>query len=211
MKVVIISGGKPPSQKLLNEELKASDMVIAADSGADCLYDYKINPDILVGDFDSINKRVFTNYVDSKNKIEKYPVEKDSTDTQLAINKAIDSGASEIILLGCTGNRIDHLLGNIGMLQHCLDKGVKAQIIDENNIIFLIDHTIKLKGNQGDIFSIQSYGRSVENVSITGSKYKLKNYTLNVGDPLTISNEFKEEEVTISFDKGLILVLLSKD
>lgn len=211
MKAVIISGGKPPSQKLLNEELKAADLIIAADSGADCLYDYKINPDIIVGDFDSINKRIFTKYVDSKNKIERYPVEKDSTDTELAINRAIDAGASEIILLGCTGNRIDHLLGNIGMLKQCLEKGVLAQIIDENNIVFLINHTIKIKGKPGDIFSIQSYGLSVENVSLIGSKYKLKNYTLNAYDPLTISNEFQDEDLIISFEKGLILVLLSKD
>lgn len=212
MKIVIVSGGKAPSLKLIKEELKNSSLLICADSGANSLYEYDIVPDYLMGDFDSIDKKVFEHFNNCKKcSIEKFPPEKDFTDTELVVEKALNFKPDEIVLLGCTGTRVDHMLGSLGMLLKCLKAGVKCYVKDEFNIIQLTDKSIKLKGNKGDTFSLHAYCNKVENLNIVGAKYKLDNYLLAIGDGRCVSNEFLNNEVDINFTSGNLLVFYSRD
>lgn len=211
MKVLIVSGGKSPSKGLVEEEQKDSDCIICADSGANCLYDYGIIPDYLLGDFDSINKEAYKYFLSMECSRIEYPVEKDYTDTQLALYKAIELGADEIVFLGCTGTRIDHVLGNLGLLKICLRRGIKGSMRDDNCNIFLIDKECEIKGNEGEIFSVQAYCDVVKGLSIDGGKYPLKEYDLELGDPITISNKFINDKVKITFQSGTLLVIFSRD
>lgn len=211
MKVVIVSGGKPPSFELLKSELINCSLLICGDSGANCLKEYKIEPNYLIGDFDSVNPKVLE-YFESKNCIiEKYPKDKDFTDTYLCMEKALTNGADEIVFLGCTGTRIDHIIGNIGLILKCLKNDVKACIKDDNNIIFIIDKPIVLSKNNAKYFSVHAYSNLVEGLTIKNSKFPLINYNLSIGDPLTISNEFLESDVIIEFKSGILLVMICKD
>lgn len=211
MKVLIISGGNPPSKELLNGEITEDTFIIAADSGANCLYDYNIKPNLLVGDFDSINKEVFDYFKKSKCIIDIYPTEKDFTDTEIAVKKALSMKPNEIVFLGCTGSRVDHLLGNIGMLKICLENGVTACIKDENNNIRLVNTSTSLKGTVGQIFSLQSYGDEIIGLTIEGAKYPLNNYNLKIGQSIAISNEFVTTEVLLKFIVGTLMIILSSD
>lgn len=212
MKVIIVSGGKPPSNELLKKEISDCDYLICADSGANFLYENNICPQLLVGDFDSINQNVLNFFKkNSKCKIEKFPKQKNDTDSELAVYRAIELGADEITLLGFTGTRIDHLLGNLGLLYICLEKGVKATLKDDNNKIFLTNKPIKIYGNKDDLFSIQAYCNVVKSLSIKGGKYPLDNYDLILGDSRTISNEFLNNEVELNFSSGNLLVILPND
>ncbi|WMJ82091.1 thiamine diphosphokinase [Clostridium sp. MB40-C1] len=211
MKVVIISGGDPPSYSLISKELKEASYLICADSGANCLREYNISPDILMGDFDSIDEEVLNYFTNKGCEIIKYNPEKDYTDTEIAVNKAIELGCDEIVFLGCTGTRVDHVLGNLGMLLKCLRKNITSYIKDNNNIITITDKPIALYGEEGKTFSLAAYYNNVHNLTIIGAKYPLNKFYLEVGSPITISNEFLDEEVKISFDKGILLVIYSKD
>ncbi|MBE6044134.1 thiamine diphosphokinase [Clostridium thermopalmarium] len=211
MKVVIVSGGKAPSYDIVKQELKGSSCLICADSGANCLYEYNISPNIIVGDLDSINHDALDFFVKKNINIIKYPREKDFTDTEAAVDKAIELGAREITILGATGSRIDHILGNIGILLKCMKLGVNSIIKDENNIIRLIDKPIKLKGNIGDTFSLIPYCETIEDLSIYGAKYPLCDYKLEIGSSLGISNEFSREEISIEFNNGILILICSKD
>ncbi|MBZ9687949.1 thiamine diphosphokinase [Clostridium estertheticum] len=211
MKVIIISGGNPPSLEFLLKEITEDTFLIGADSGANCLYDYNIEPDLLVGDFDSIDKVAFDYFKKGKCTIDIYPTEKDFTDTEIATQKAICMKPNEIVFLGCTGSRIDHLLGNIGMLKICLQNGVNAYLKDENNVVRLINTSISLKGSVGQIFSVQSYGDEIIGLTIEGAKYPLNNYNLKVGQSITISNEFAVPQVEIKFKAGTLMLILSSD
>ncbi len=211
MKVIIVSGGKPPSIELLKKEITVDTFLIAADSGANCLYDYNIKPNLLLGDFDSIDKKVLDYFKKSNCIIDIYPTEKDFTDTEIAVEKALGMKPNEIVFLGCTGSRIDHLLGNIGMLKTCLDNGVNARIKDENNDIRLIDTSTTLNGSVGEIFSVQSYGDEVIQLTIEGAKYPLDKYNLKIGQSITISNEFVTPSVSLKFKAGILMVILSRD
>ena len=211
MKVIIISGGKPPSKELLMQEVKKDTFIIAADSGADCLYEYNIMPDLLLGDFDSINKNILDYFKKSNCTIDIYPTEKDYTDTEIAVKKALSMKPNEIILLGCTGSRVDHLLGNIGMLKICMLNGVNAYIKDENNNIRLVDASTSLNGSVGEIFSLQAYGDEIIDLTIEGAKYPLNNYNLKIGESITISNEFARATVDLKFKSGTLMIILSSD
>jgi thiamine pyrophosphokinase len=211
MKVIIVSGGKPPSKELLTKEISPNTFLIAADSGANCLYDYSILPQLLLGDFDSINKDVLNYFKKNNCLIDIYPTEKDFTDTEIAVKKAISMKPSEIVLLGCTGSRVDHLLGNIGMLKMCLENSVSASIVDENNDIRLADDSTSLKAVVGQIFSVQAYGDEVIGLTIEGAKYPLNNYNLKIGESITISNEFISTMVELKFKSGTLMIILSRD
>ncbi|MGV8980251.1 thiamine diphosphokinase [Clostridium sp.] len=211
MKVIIISGGNPPSKELLTSEITGDTFLIAADSGANCLYDYNIKPDLLLGDFDSIDIEVLDYFKKCNCTIDIYPTEKDFTDTQIAVEKALCMKPNEILFLGCTGSRVDHLLGNIGMLKICLENGVNAFIKDENNSIRLTNASTLLKGTVGQIFSVQSYGNEIIGLTIEGAKYPLNNYNLKIGESITISNQFVDSEVKLKFKFGMLLIILPID
>lgn len=212
MKGIIISGGNAPSLKLIKSEITEQSLIICADSGADCLYNYKIIPTYIIGDLDSIKQETLIFFENDNNVVfEKYLPEKDYTDTYLALDKAISLGCDEIVFLGCTGTRLDHFLGNLGMLKKCLLQNIKASIKDNNNIILMTNNNITISGQQGSYFSLQPYCSVVNCLSIEGCKYELSNYNLFLGDSLTISNEFKESTVKISFSSGILLVMICKD
>jgi thiamine pyrophosphokinase len=211
MKTVIISGGKAPSLLLLKNELKDADILICADSGGNFLKDSDIIPDYLVGDFDSINDVTLEHFKNSGCKVLEYPKDKDFTDTELALELAVKVKSDSIVLLGCTGTRIDHMIGNLGLLRTCISEGIEAFIKDDNNSIMLADKSLKIKGKPGSTFSVQAFSEAVANLTIKGAKYTLDNHKLRIGDPRTISNQFLNEEVSLDFSSGLLMVLYCND
>lgn len=211
MKTVILSGGKAPSLKMLEDELKDASNLIGVDSGGNFLKKSGIIPDYLVGDFDSIEDETLEYFDDAGCKILKYPIDKDFTDTELALELAIRLESTNIVFLGSTGTRLDHVLGNMGLLRTCVENGIEAFIKDENNSIMMTDSPIVLHAKPGTTFSLQAFGESVENLTIKNAKYPLNNHRLKIGDPLTISNKFIDNSVEVTFSKGLLMVIYSWD
>jgi len=211
MKVLIVSGGTAPSRELIQDQIKDNPLIICADGGGNCLYNYKIIPEYLVGDFDSIDGEALMFFKSNNCKIEKYPRDKNFTDTEIALNKAVDLRADEIIFTGCTGTRLDHVFANLGLLLKCNYLNIKGYIKDENNIIELLQGSKIIKGHQGQTFSLHAYCDCVKNLSIIGARYKLDNYDLYMGDGRTVSNEFLDKDVNIIFDDGKLLLIRSRD
>ncbi|EEH98184.1 thiamine pyrophosphokinase [Clostridium sp. 7_2_43FAA] len=211
MKAIIVSGGEAPSKQLLLNEIKNSNLIIGADKGCEVLYNYNISPNYILGDFDSADKDIIKAMEVSGCEKIKYKKEKDFTDTEIAFNLAVEKGAKEIVLLGGTGTRYDHSLSNLGLMLKALKMSIILKIIDDNNIIFLTDKSMILKGNKGDTISFHAYCECVKNLNICGSKYDLINYDLCLGDGLTTSNEFIGNDIKITFDSGILMVLYTKD
>ena len=217
MKVLIIAGGEKPSSELLKSEIKECDLLIAADRGAEAYLENGFTPDYALGDFDSIGEEYNHNHIKEtidildKIKVEKFNPEKDNTDTEIAFFKAVELGATEIVFLGVTGTRLDHVMANLGLLREALERGIEAYIIDNNNKIYLKNKGTTLKKEFGDYISFQAFGSPVNNFSIKGSKYELYNHKLLIGDSLCVSNEFIDEYIDISFEKGEVLVIYSRD
>lgn len=212
MKAVIITGGQMPSSDIVREEVKDAEYIICADRGAEVAYKYGIEPNEIIGDFDSIDKSILQSFKDKNIPIIKFPAEKDDTDTSIAVDEVLKRKVDEAVLLGSTGTRIDHVLGNIGLLVKFLKHNVKCYIRDDNNIILLTDKNITLNYRGYKYFSLLSYGETVRGLTIEGGKYPLNNYELQLGDSLAVSNEFLlDKSVNINFKNGLLLIVESRD
>lgn len=211
MKAIIVTGGKKPSKGLLLKYMNEGDFIIGVDSGCNCLYEYDIEPDIIMGDFDSADEKVIK-YLKEKNiKKVSFNKDKDYSDTQLGYEKAKELGFKEIIFFGATGSRLDHSLGNIGLMFDALKNNIRLEIIDDNNRTFFIDKETTLKGDFGDTLSFLPMSDEVLGVTIKGAKYLLDNYDMTLLEPRALSNEFLDEDITISFNKGIIMVIYSRD
>lgn len=207
----IISGGNPPSEKLLRDYLSEVDLIIAADKGCECLYNYNINPDLLIGDFDSANKEILNKARLKIKEVLEFPPEKDYTDTEIALMEAVKRGSKKIYLFGATGTRLDHTLGNIGLLLIAKEKGIILEIIDDNNRIYLGQNKMTLHGSYGDNISFHALSDKVTNLEITGGKYILESYDMSLLAPRAICNEFIDTPIEISYDSGELLILHSRD
>lgn len=211
MNIAIVSGGVAPSENLLRSYLKKADFLIAADKGSECLYKYNIAPDLLLGDFDSTKKEILDNIKLQTKEVLEFPPEKDYTDTEIAIIEAVKRGANKIYLFGATGSRIDHMLGNIGLLLKTQRKGVILKIIDDNNKLYLAKKRMTLIGTLGENISFHALSEKVTNFSIKGAKYSLENYDMSLLDPRAICNEFIDTPIEISYEEGELLILHSMD
>ncbi|HHY77379.1 MAG TPA: thiamine diphosphokinase [Clostridiales bacterium] len=210
MKTAIICNGNITDYEYVIEIIKKTDYVICADGGTRHAFKMGIIPDLIIGDFDSSDNE-YTEYFENKGvKVEKYPIEKDKTDSHICVLKAMDF-SKEIVLIGATGSRVDHSLANISLLKLGIDRGIKIYIADKQNEIYLINDEISIKGHLGEFFSLFSLSEKVEGISISGAKYTLENQTIQMGDTLGISNEFKDDIVKIKIKKGYLLVIKSQD
>lgn len=211
MKAIVIANGKINNINMLKEIKKKYDFILAVDGGTNHCVRASILPDLIIGDLDSISKEALEVSRDNSIPIEKFPSKKDSTDTELAIDYLIDKGFSDITLAGVTGSRMDHTLGNILLLSKLKDMGVKGRIIDENNVIYLVDHELILEKEEDSFVSLIPTTNSGINVSLKGFEYELKKVDVRFASTICISNKITEEKGIITIHKGKALVFISKD
>ena len=140
--------------------------------------------------------------------------EKDDSDTQSAMNYAIRTGAKEIVIFGVTGNRVDHLMANFGLLVLAQNQGAEVTLVDQYNYMKLIsDGTVLKKSEQfGKYVSFFPFGGNVTDLTLEGFKYPLSNYCLTAADSgLTVSNEIISEHARVTFSSGVLLMIMSRE
>ena len=188
--------------------------VIAVDGGLKVTKVLGLVPDVNVGDFDSADPSVLAFYRKMEHIVwEVHQPEKDDTDTELALKRAMAMGAEEIVILGATGGRLDHMIGNIQLLYPCLQKGIRACIVDSQNRLYLIDGETVFKKDSvwGKYISFLPFTQEVTGITLKGFKYPLENKDICTGTSLCISNELTEEEGVITFSDGVLMAVESHD
>ena len=208
MKCVIISGGSPPSKKLIKQQLCDADIVIGVDGAADLLTDCEITADIIIGDFDTAKKINVLGQQNNGAEVIRLRVDKDETDTEAAVNLAIERGAKNIIMLGAMGSRTDHSLANISMLKPIHEKGSFGKILDDNTEMFVCDTEVTLKASLGQTISILPFSADII-VSASGLKYPLKELALPFGTSRGVSNIIDKSSVNINVTGGYALIILT--
>lgn len=211
----VVSGGNIDDafvNRMLEQE--KPEAVIAADKGMSFFYRNQKMPDVIIGDFDSVDHESLQYFKEQRGvqMLKLNPV-KDDTDTEAAIRYALEHGAAQITLLGATGSRLDHVLGNIELLGIGLQAGVPIVMADANNRIRMIDHGIVLKkeAQHGTYVSLIPYTEKVEHLTLRGFKYPLADAVLTGFCSLGVSNEIVDAEAEIIFDGGILLVIESRD
>lgn len=213
IKTLIVSGGNV--QKDFFDEIYLNnkfDYIIASDRGLEILDKFAIKPNYIIGDFDSIDKKILNKYINTDIEIKELNPEKDYTDTHMAIKLAIELKSKQIIIVGAIGTRIDHTIANIHIIKETLDNDIECKIIDERNEIQLINKkTILEKDKKYKYVSLIPLTTKVEGVTLEGFKYKLFNQTLEIGHSIGVSNEQVKELAQIDFKKGILILIKSID
>lgn len=215
---IIVSGGnihKDFALDFLKKIKTENTCLIAADRGVEFFMGTDLEPDVAVGDFDSLSAEG-AKYMETlkHTEIRRLKPEKDDSDTQSAANYAIEQGTERIMILGATGNRIDHLMANFGLLMLGKTKQVQIVLVDAYNYMSLIESGMILKKEEqfGKYVSFFPIEGEVTGLTLKGFKYPLNSYTLKVEDSgLTVSNEISDPEAEVTFETGKLLMIMSRD
>ncbi len=214
-RAVIISGGTL-YEELIEKTIRECEdpCIIGVDKGVKFLYHHKIRPSYIVGDFDSLSHEIVDYYKNETHvSVREFNPVKDASDTEIAVRLAITLGCHEMVILGATGSRVDHLWANIQTLTIPFKAGVDAVILDPQNRIRLIGGETHLKKEEafGDYFSVFPLGEVVYGFNIRGAKYPLTEHTLTPYDSLCVSNQIEEDEVVIDFVSGIVILMETRD
>lgn len=214
MKTLIVTGGNV-EEKFLNEIYSnyKFDNIIASDKGLEILDKQGITPNYIIGDFDSIDRKILDKYTNNKNiEIRKLNPEKDYTDTHEALKLGVEIKSIKIIILGGIGTRIDHVLANIHILKEALENGIECKIVDSRNEIQLINKKTILKFNKNyKYISLIPLTTKAEGITLKGFKYPLSNATLEIGHSIGVSNEQFKDNAIIDLKAGILILIKSKD
>lgn len=213
-RVLIITGGRIEDEflkRLLEREHFTR--IIAADHGLTAADRLGISPDYIVGDFDSVSEELLNRYLGSTTPIETFPREKDKTDTQIALEAALQYGATSIVLAGATGSRLDHTMANIHLLLLPMQRKIDACIMDEHNKVYLRQESFRIERQKqyGNYVSLLPFSEEVKGLSLAGFHYPLNRIILAAGSSLGISNEIVDEIAEVTFQSGILLVVESMD
>ena len=213
IKTLIVSGGNVQKDFFDEIYLKNKfDYIIASDRGLEILDKFDIKPNYIIGDFDSIDKKILNKYINTDIEFRELNPEKDYTDTHMAIKLAIELKSKQIAIVGAIGTRIDHTIANIHIIKEALDNNIECKIIDERNEIQLINKKIILeKDKKYKYVSLIPLTTKVEGVTLEGFKYELFNQTLEIGHSIGVSNEQVKEIAQIDLKKGILILIKSID
>lgn len=200
MKTCYIVGASPFEDVLSIDE---DDLVIAADGGQAALARMGIRPHLVVGDFDSSE-------APSDVSVVRHPVEKDDTDTALAIKEGMRRGYEHFVLYGCTGGRFDHTLANIQTLYRLALEGLFGYLVFDDGTVGTVVANKSLHFSPKGLVSVFSLTDECEGVTIEGLKYPLTNARLTNDYPLGVSNEGTGAPSKISVRRGALLVLFKR-
>ena len=212
IKTLIVSGGNI-EDNILDNIKYGFDYIIASDKGLEILDKYNIIPNYIIGDFDSIDRKVLNKYINNKDIIIKeLNPEKDYTDTHMALKLAIELKSTDITIIGAIGTRTDHTIANIHILKETLDNNIECKIIDSRNEIQLLNKRtiLKLDDNYKYI-SLIPLTTEVKGITLQGFKYSLEDDTLEIGHSIGVSNEQIEEYAEIDLKQGILVLIKSKD
>lgn len=190
---------------------KQYDKIICADNGMKHARKLNLLPDIIVGDFDSCNTDDIAYFEAKGVRILRASTQKDETDTELAIQIAVDEGATLIDVYGGVGSRMDHSLANIQLLYLYLKQGIAITLYSEKNKIQMMQNKITLTGEAGNLVSIMPFSEVATGVITTGLAYKIDGGSLKLGDAYGVSNYMLGNEASISIESGAVLVIQSRD
>ncbi len=211
MRAVIVSGGSMPEANIIKPYINEDSILIACDKGLNYVYGAGLVPDVILGDFDSVDVEVLDYYKAMGKELFTYPVRKDSTDTELGIIMALEKGAEDIVLLGCSGTRLDHTLANIQIMLPLLKKGIRARLIDEHNIVELVDSQLLIENKKGSYISLLPLTQKVEGITSEGLDYPLDNMDIDMGTSLTVSNVVVADKASVTVKKGVIISIIARD
>ena len=205
-RALVFAGGDPPPAELL-ADLDRSALVIAADSGLDHALALGFTADVVVGDLDSVTPDALARARDAGADVEPHPAEKDETDLELALRRAVALGMQRVTVIGGGGGRHDHLLANALVLGHDDYAGLELDALVGTAKLTVIRARAELRGGPGSFLSLLPLGGPARGIRTEGLRYPLRDEALIPGTTRGVSNEFLAPIATVSLVHGVLLAV----
>jgi thiamine pyrophosphokinase len=204
--VLVFAGGDPPPAELL-ADLDRSAFVIAADSGLDHARALGFAAAVVVGDLDSVTDDALARARAAGADVEPHPAEKDETDLELALRRAVALGVQRVTVIGGGGGRHDHLLANALVLAHDDFAGLELDARVGTARLTVIRARAELHGRPGAFLSLLPLGGPARGIRTEGLRYPLRDEALVPGTTRGVSNEFLAASAVVSLRDGVLLAV----
>lgn len=183
------------------------DIVVCCDGG----FDKSDRCDVLIGDMDSIRSLVVEKEVNAKGiQVVNLDRDKDFTDGEAGLNYLLDKGVKDITIYGLDGGRLDHIIGNIGLMSYALEKGANSVVALCNNFTaYMLDKPTEINVEIGSTISISPFTDYVHIIKTKGLKYAINDGILKKNSSLSYSNLSTEKVVAIGVERGQCLVIVN--
>lgn len=210
-KCIIVAAGDLTMGELTVQE---EDYIIAVDGGLSYCGILAVEPDMIIGDFDSVSEQeklaIESLKEEIPERIMELPAEKDDTDMMAALKHGLELGYQEFRIYAGTGGRLEHTFANIQALLYLKNHDATGYLVDGTGMILVLQNeAIHLNKDLEGYLSLFSLGKEAKGVTIQGMKYPLNNYTMTNDFPIGISNEFIGEEAVISVEDGELVCMVS--
>lgn len=206
MNVLILGHGESPPESLLMSERQRCDLFIAADGGAWIALDQGATPDVIIGDLDSFRE---DRRPDGPWTLIHDP-DQETNDLEKALEYALSMGGRNIVLLGCTGKRLDHTLKNLSVCLQYHNRFDRLRILETGGELFFLPNQWQSRLGIGRTVSLIPFGGPVTGIRTEGLRYPLDNETLQVGIRDGSSNETTRDTVRIEYDTGDLYLYLAR-
>ncbi len=206
-KIILFANGELPDPNRIKERISKKDYLIAVDGGLNHMAALGLMPNLIIGDLDSVDEVKLEQYRNLEVKIEKYPVDKDQNDLELAIQTAVQMNPETIWVVAGLGNRIDQTLANIFLLTREDLVDIDTHLVDGIRDVFLIRNEASIQGEQGQRVSLIPIQGPVQGIRTEGLQYPLQNETLYPDQTRGISNYLTNTTARILIENGLLLCI----
>jgi len=186
------------------------DFIIAVDGGSNKLRKLELLPDLIIGDLDSITEENKAHFRKENVEIIKHPVEKDQTDSEIAVDYCKGNNFEQLYLTAALGGRIDQQLANLNLLEYIYQIDLEARIISDRIEIAIIDQKKKFLAKEGYRLSLIPQSSTVCGLSIKGCKYNLEDQDIFRSKSRGISNLIENNQAEVKLKSGLLIYVLEK-
>jgi len=210
VRAIIFANGELNLSPALRSEIRADDLIIAVDGGSLHCRKLGIKPQVVIGDFDSLNSEDLAALQADGTHLIRHPSHKDETDLELAFEHARKKGCQQIMLIAALGARWDMSIANILLAAHPSYKGIQVRMVDNHQELLLLrsGESLTVHGQPGDTLSLIPLKNRAQGITTQGLEYTLADEDLEFGSPRGVSNVFSSERATISLRQGLLICVV---
>lgn len=210
MKTVIVANGDIKDPASARQRMERAELIVAADGGTLHCLALGHQPDVIIGDLDSVQSESLAKLKADSTQVIEHPSRKDATDLELALELAKDRGATEMVILGAVGGRWDQTLANFQLVSSARWRQQRLEVVDGPQSVYPIHPGVpfSLPGNPGDLVSLIPYGGDAAGVHSEGLEYPLNGETLAHGKSRGISNVLVESPARVWLVDGILLCLI---